>query len=148
MTKQGNLIPYMIIGTFIAFGAFIIRFVVLSHDTKVNLVSDDYYAKEVAFQDQIEINKASLPFVNAYNVTENEDQLSISYAKELQGMEGEVMFYRPADHDMDFRLKLSLNMKAKMVIKTDQVPAGYWKVKTYGRKDGQEYFFEQELTIE
>lgn len=147
MTKKGKLIPYIIIVAFIAFGAYIIRFVVLAHDSKVNLVSDDYYAKEVAFQDQIEINKTSLPFKSNYNVVVEGEELTVTFAEELQGMQGDLVFYRPADHDMDFKMKLNLNSKSKMVIKSDQIPSGYWKVKAFGEKEGKEYFFEKELTL-
>ena len=147
MAKQGNLIPYMIIATFILFGGYIGMFVVRSHDSTVNLVSDDYYAKEIAFQDQIEINKASLPYKKEYQLEKLENALAISFAEELKGMKGEIQFYRPADHNMDFKLKLNLSNKHKMTINTEKITSGYWVVKVFGEKEGQSYFFEKEITL-
>ncbi len=147
-TKKGKLIPYIIIGVFVSFGIYIGSFVYRSHQLKVNLVSDDYYAQELVYQDQITIIESSEIYKHEYKVRQTLDELTISVSPKLDELKGEVLFYRPSDREMDFKVVLHLNSKNKMVLKSSEIPTGYWLIKTSGTQDSTNYYFEQDITIE
>ena len=72
--KKGALIPYVIIGAFIAFAIFVGSFIIKAVNTPINLESEDYYQKEIMYQSHIDKVKRSRPYSEEFKITLKDEQ--------------------------------------------------------------------------
>lgn len=138
-----------IVLAFIGFIGFIMYFIIImnvddkySHD----LVTQDYYAEELAYQKDIDKLK------NAKTLNEN-----ISYKKTTEGLvvyfpstfkfnkiTGKVFLYRPSNKQLDFETPLSLS-KPYLLIPDKRLVDGRWNIKIDWQHNGQSYLFKESI---
>lgn len=119
---------------------------VLIMSTKIDhsLVYDDYYAKDLTYQQQYD----------KVTNTINEDHLLIQYDKNNQLMifvfdtdaplNGQIQFYRPSNEKLDFVKEIK---ESRMIIRTDLMQVGRWKIKVDWTADNKPYYKEKEIYI-
>jgi nitrogen fixation protein FixH len=142
----GHKIAFVYIG----FVVFILTLVGLCLTQKdIFLVSKDYYAKEVAYQSEINKahNAAKLSVPVALNYASEVQQLVLSFPAEMQGASGQVEFYRPSDAAQDFRLSLALNTNNQYSIPVKRLSRGLWVVKIDWQKGGKFYYKEEKISL-
>lgn len=143
--------PRVIIGFFILFAIFIGNFVRLAMKSDVDLVSKDYYQKEIAYQEHINTvaqtreNKADIHVTLA----EAAGQLVIAFPDFFkdQKVTGKVNFFRPSDAKLDFEKALELNDDRQQFIPVDKLQRGLWKLQISSQANGKNYFTEQTITL-
>ena len=138
-----------IVLAFIGFISFIMYFIItMSIDDKYShdLVTEDYYAEELAYQNAIDKLK------NSNNLTEN-----ISYKKSAEGLiihfpnnidfnkiSGKVFLYRPSNKHLDFDTDISLS-KPYLLIPDKRLVDGRWNIKIDWQYNGKSYLFKESI---
>src|SRR6478736_6129386 len=143
--------PRVIIGFFILFAIFIGNFVRMAMKSDVDLVSKDYYQKEIAYQKhmntvaQTKENNAEIQVTLA----EAAGQLVIAFPEfyKDQKVAGTVQFFRPSNAKLDFELPLNLNDARQQFILVGKLEKGLWKVQVSSEANGKNYFTEQIITL-
>lgn len=117
--------------------------------TDINLVSEDYYQKEIAYQDNIDqmnnTNQLSRELKFDYKVDSQE--VMLGFPKESIGSTGVVNFYRPADASKDFKVKLNIANSENQTIPVQSLDRGLWVVKVSWEKDGKGYYKEEKMIL-
>jgi len=115
----------------------------------VQLVTDNYYEKDLKYQNQIDkLNrtvaleeKVEIKF-DGLNV-----ELIFPLSFEVDKISGEVYFYRPSDGKKDFTIPLTLNSEARQIIPVTRIDKGFWRIKLSWTSDGIEYYNERAITV-
>jgi hypothetical protein len=138
---------YKIIFVYAIFITGILFMVFTSSSQKMDLVTTDYYAKELKYQEKID--KASR--VNAlseelqYQIKDN--TITINFPKDFlaKKLTGTVNLYCPADEDKDITQNFSLQDTA-LIIKTTN--KGQYELHINWQADGITYYFEKKIFIQ
>ncbi len=120
-------------------------FIYFSFNQDVNLVEDNYYEKEIKYQDQIErIDRANaLPEKVKVKVTEHMIEFTFPSMFSPENLSGEIHLYRPSTEKADLLYDIKLNNQNKVYIPTDELASGMWKTKIHWKVDSLDYFTEK-----
>lgn len=133
----------------ICFIGFILFFVIkmstndaYSHD----LVTEEYYAKEMAYQTEIDAE------TNTYNLSEKmiskkvAEGWLITFPKELSpgSIKGNVFMYRPSNEKLDFETQIQLNNN-DLIIPGNKLIEGRWNIILDWTYEGKSYMYKEEI---
>ena len=78
---------------------------------EVNLVTEDYYKKELAYEEQITRLKNTKTLENkpSFGLSKDKKLVVLSFPEGLVPEKGEILLYRPSDFTQDRRFKLGLD---------------------------------------
>ncbi|MBF9239312.1 FixH family protein [Hymenobacter sp. BT683] len=146
-----NIWPYAIIAVFVLFAAYIGSMVYRAMQTDVNLVSADYYQKELAHQQRMDAvartTALPTPVQIRHDAASRRLTLELPAALAGQAVQGQVHFFRPSNEDLDFALPLQPAADLRQSINTSKMAPGLWRVQLDFTAGGQAYFLEQDLTL-
>ncbi|WP_210517936.1 FixH family protein [Hymenobacter terricola] len=149
--KPRTIWPYAIIAVFVLFAGYIGSMVQQAMRTTVDLVSDDYYKQELAYQKRMEsvARTAALPAPVQLHHDAAARLLTLQLPSTLvwQTVQGQIHFFRPSDQKLDFTLPLQLGADLRQHLSTAKMQPGLWRVRLDFTAGGQAYFVEKELTI-
>jgi nitrogen fixation protein FixH len=134
-----------IVLSFVLFASFVGTMAYKMMTAKVDLVKQNYYQKEIDFQQQIDRETNSATFKNARIMTYSSEnnQLRIGFPTPVS--KGEVTFFRPSDKNLDFSIPIQkINT---FDFSTQKMPKGYWKIQITWTDGSKEYYLEDELMI-
>lgn len=135
-----------ILVTIILFVAFIMTLVVISvKQDDIHLVTENYYEKEIKYQEQIEREKSAAQL--SREVLLFDDASKVILLDLPIGAKGELQLFRPSDARLDQLLPLEIKDAGKTSISLNQLKPGYWRVKLTWVEDGVEYYEESKITI-
>ncbi len=117
---------------------------ILFINQKVDLVTDNYYDKELKFQQQID---------KVNNTNNLKEKIELKYESQFVKIKfpqsyvelnpaGELFFYRPSDNKKDFKIPLGIDSTGIQVIPFSSFDKGYWKVQLHWSMQSSEYFNE------
>lgn len=139
---------YKILFVYLAFVLGIVFMVIKSSSQKMDLVTTDYYAKELKYQDKIDEVKRTSDLSTAIECTIVNEQLIIKFPSDFTGKEikGDVHLYCPSDENKDLVQPFStndnlLNMSLTKKNKGSNEVHISWTV------DGKNYYFEKKIFI-
>jgi hypothetical protein len=143
--------PRLVIAAFIGFALFIGNMVRQAMKTEVDLVSKDYYQKEIAYQKHINQVQATRQLANQviFIQAAAAEQLHLVFpaGSSPAQVKGQVHFFRPSNARLDFTLPLQLNPDGRQHIRTTSLAKGRWRVQLTWHRNGQDYFLEKTLTL-
>lgn len=134
---------------YIGFVSIIIFMVVLSMNQKIELVSKDYYAKELQYQDKIdEMNNANALSETVENMITS-DGVTLTFPSDFKStsVKGEVLFFRPSDASKDYKTKLQLNENLQQIISSNNLSSGMYKMQISWNAENKNYFTEKVIVI-
>jgi hypothetical protein len=139
---------YKILVVYGIFVAGILFMVFRSSGEKTDLVTTDYYAKELKYQDKIdEMNRVSaLSEELRYEIKDN--QLMLYFPKDFAGQKitGTAELYCPSDEDKDVKKDFSVqDAAAQMTIKAAN--KGQHELHISWQVNGVTYYFEKKIFI-
>ena len=107
-----------IILVFILFAGIIITLVTISMKQDVNLVADDYYKEEIAYQKQIDRQLNYQALNEKPEIKKEGDQVILTYPASIaeQIEDGEIHFFRPSDKNFDKKYKVKLDNNHQMIL--------------------------------
>lgn len=114
-----------------------------------DLVTDDYYARELAYQDVIDAraNAAALEDPFAFRVADDYGFLELHFPDEAGSPEGEIQFYRPSDASRDFRVQVGPDAHGVQRIPLSSLQQGFWRVHLEWNGNGTPYYNETTLNL-
>ena len=126
----------------------VIGFAIFALRQKVELVSKDYYADELAFQDHIDSIERTkkLEHPPRWNIDKKERHLSLTFHSPIKS--GDLKFYRPSDSTQDRDIPLELDENNQFVLNLHDYSAGPWRAQLSWSDGQQDYFQEQVLVLE
>ena len=133
---------------YLSFVALILTLVFMCFRQKVELVSKDYYAQEIAFQDKINAvnNEKSLIGSINHSVNGNEVILTIDSTLLSNDFEGTIVFFRPSDSSKDVKLKMNFNNYTQ-IINGSSLIHGAYKLQLTWVTNHTKYFKEDVIFI-
>jgi hypothetical protein len=129
-------------GTFVVF---MVGMVVLAFQQDFDLVADDYYEQEIAYQGRIDQMTNAKEDGQKLKVLNTENAVLLTFPNVVQDVK--VHVFRPSDDTMDFMLE-EANVDADIVIPNDRFTKGKYLIKVEWKNDGKTYFQEQILLID
>ncbi len=138
-----------IVIAFVFFISFILYFVITMSTNKKykhDLVTKNYYEKELQYQDDIEKEQNAKQLPINVDYTRTEEGLRIQFPKEMSndGISGEVILYRPSNKTFDFILPIQLKSHTLLIPK-ERLLEGRWNLKVDWKYKGKAYLFKQEI---
>lgn len=134
----------------IIFAAGMTLMAVISMTRDIDLVADNYYEKELKYQQQIDMQKNSVELdkVIAVQCENGTAVISTSDKKFTEGKSGEINFYRPSDASKDFKISFMPDESGKQTVSRAQLVKGLWKVKLNLSDAERSYVVEKILYME
>lgn len=133
-----------------SFAVFILFMVYLSTREEIELVTPDYYAKELDFQQQIDkINRAN-QLREPVKWKVNNRQVHITFPKQItaNGVKANTEFYRPNDKRLDFSVECQPDSNGVCVISSDRFYPGIYKMGLNWESNGVTYYNEGVINID
>lgn len=84
-----------------AFVIFILTLVFTLMSNRVDLTSDDYYKKEIGFQDEIEAQRLGQKFDRKLIIQQSKNSIFFEFKDSLPAKIGTIEFNRPSDQKLD-----------------------------------------------
>lgn len=136
--------------SYVLFVVIIVSLVIFSSTKDVNLVTDEYYADELKYQDQIEKVKRTGSLSDELAISTDINYIQIQFPPIFANSQinGEILFYRPSDRKKDFLVNIELNEDNKLVVRKSGIDKGLWKIKINWSAGDQEYYNEKILMID
>ena len=116
----------------------------------VNLVTDDYYEKELAFQNQIDkvSRTKALPEQPIISLAGKNMYLKFPNTINSNLVQGTINFYRPSNNKMDFVVSIELNKHGEQIVNSKKFIAGMWRIYVNWQIDEIEYLSEKILMVQ
>lgn len=133
---------------YLVFVAGIVFMVFKSSMQKTDLVTTDYYAKELKYQDKIdEMNRVSALSAPVTYAMKN-DELIIEFPKDFNGkkLTGEAVLYCPSDENRDVKQTFSLQDES-LKMKIPAAKGGLYQLQLTWQDGGVSYYFEKKIFI-
>ncbi|NBR87487.1 MAG: hypothetical protein EB141_10725 [Verrucomicrobia bacterium] len=145
-----SLWPYAILAWFILFGSAMAVWVAVAVRQNLDLVSPDYYAHEIRYQQQIDRqartqSRSAGARIN-YDARQQCLTIALPIAHAAQAL-GKVAFYRPSDASLDRAVKWSANSAGEQMFDARTMRPGLWKIRVEWTFNGEEFFSDQSVTI-
>ncbi len=140
-------------GIFIVIAMFVmavIAFFIFINTLDINLVEDNYYEKELAYQERIDKIENTANLTGEIDIRQENGQMIIQFPDidPLLVPTGTVWFYRPSDPKKDFTVPLNLDNSRMQVMDVSKIDPGKWTVKMEWEMGGKHYYYEENLIIE
>ena len=149
--KKREIWPIAIVASFAIFICGIVTAVVIMVNNDVPLTSSDYYAKEIAYQTQIEKSSRGMtpdqkPEIKSLPASE---AVEIRFPENRSGADfsGKATFFRPSDPKKDFTLNLQLDSTGIQWISMRDRSKGLWLLQLEWKQGQQEYYYEEQFGI-
>jgi hypothetical protein len=133
---------------YVGFVALIVTMVVVSMRQKVDLVSKDYYAKELNYQSDINkmANAKKLQSKLKCMVVNNTIELVFPEEHAEKSIQANVFIYKPSDNTADKELNINTN-DGRYVISTQDFLKGMYKIKVDWKVENIEYQSESVVVL-
>jgi len=148
--KSFNPWPVSIIGFFVLAITFIVSFIVWAVQQREDLVSNDYYEREVRYQSHLDSLNRSTDLATQVIVTFDPLAQSIVItlpADKAIAARGNIHLYRPSDARLDRELPLALNSQGIQRLDSRSLAGGLWKVRVTWNAAGQDYYVDQPVIV-
>jgi len=141
----GTGIVLVIAGFFLVMGIMI----TIATTNSTDLVTDDYYEKELKYQDRITSLQNTAGVKDCLRVVQEGGAIVLRIAPEAASadMKGTITFYNPADKKKDFTVPIVLDSLGAQRIATSRAAKGMWKLQVSWTSRGSDYFAEQPVVI-
>lgn len=122
----------------------------MADERKTELVTDDYYAKEIQFQDQLDRVKNALAYETDFTWEKENDHwvLGLRGSFDIQEIVGTLTLYRPSDSKLDFDLPILLNEDYEQRVPNSKFVKGKYQVQVFWTVDGKECYLEKNIFIQ
>jgi nitrogen fixation protein FixH len=135
---------------FVLFISFIMYFVInMATDKKYQyeLVTEDYYKQELAFQDEINLEQKAIANQMQLHIKKSNEGLQIFFPERLDSkkIQGTIFLYRPSNERLDFNLPLGISGN-HLLIPHKRLVDGRWNMKILWQYEGESYLFKKEIT--
>jgi hypothetical protein len=132
---------------YIGFVAMILVLVFMSTRQKIDLVTDQYYAEELRFQDKINKTERARHLTEPLQWEVSEKGIAIHYPKMFseKNISGNVKLYCPSDNNKDLFFTVQTQDHTQLIT-ADQIPDGRYYLQI-DWKNGTETYWNEDLVV-
>lgn len=116
----------------------------------VDLVSTDYYAQELMFQDKIDrlnnSEKLDVKLAVVYSSEHSIIQIIFPESSTSKNTTGEIVLFRPDNSKLDFKIPIDITDGIQN-IPTEKLSKGLWRVKSSWSTNDTPYYQEEKIII-
>ena len=111
---------------------------------KVDIVTDNYYEKELKYQEQLDKVARTRALKETMEITNTGKELIIKFPNipDKNQSKDLISLYRPSDDSKDVKIPVLTDTSRTQVVSVDRLTKGYWKVKINWTSGGSEYYYE------
>mgnify|MGYP001548583729 CR=1 FL=1 len=144
-TGWGTRIAILYIGFVLLMGLM----VALCMQQKEDLVSEDYYEKELVFQDRISETKNAdaLPERITHQITDKNIELNFPSVFKGKNISGEIIFFRPSDASKDYKTSIQLDANTRQLIPVNNLSKGMYKMQISWKASDTAYYNEETIVM-
>lgn len=135
---------------YIIFAASLVAVVIKSTHYDHSLVVDDYYQKDLDYQQHYEKlanSQALAEDVHIKLTGAEKHEIQLSFPKDMKGIGGQLHFMRPSNKSKDFTLEIKLDEGNELKLPANEMLPGLWKVQVDWKVGGKSYYKEQVLVL-
>ena len=151
MATTRNLWPLGIILTLAVFITGTVGLVVMACSQRVDLVSPDYYERELKYQGQIDrverTHRAASQGSVAYDAAGKCITVSLPADQVSLAVWGSIELYRPSAAVMDHAVSLNPDAKGIQRLDASGLAPGLWRVRVSWTSEKQNYYLEQAVFV-
>ena len=136
-----------IVLAFVLFAAFILYMVVRAFQEDFDLVTEDYYAQEIAYQKKLEQKSNYENLEEKVAVKMQSENIAITFP-EGQFPTGEIHMYHPSKKALDRRFPIALNETNEQLVSMNELIQGQYRINITWKSEGVEYFQQEKIYIQ
>jgi hypothetical protein len=150
-TRRFNPWPAGIIAALVMFAGGLVMLIVVASSDPMQLVTRDYYAQELRYQDRIDELNRTKALANPVQIRWDRERRQIAlllppdHARERP--EGRVHLYRPSAAELDRHFPLATDGAGIQRIDGTVLQPGLWRVRVEWAVAGQRYLVEESVTV-
>lgn len=131
-------------GTFVAV---LVVVVIRSFSVDHDLVVEDYYKEDLAYQSHYVKLENAQKLTNGLLISLNREQehVRFQFPVELGANQGVIRFYRPSDKGLDFEVPVQPDANGEQFVPSRDLKPGLWKVQVDWQAGGKPYFKEESI---
>jgi hypothetical protein len=129
---------------YLLFVAGIIYLVVQASRQNIDLVTENYYAEEIQYQQRIDEKNNTQSLSAPLEINVHQGVLTVSFPEEFS--QREVQLYCPSDAKKDLSRNLQMESN-KMMISLPEQNQGFHQLKVKWEAEGVKYYFEKNLML-
>jgi nitrogen fixation protein FixH len=127
------------------FMGFILTLVITLMRQDVDLEIDDYYNKELAFNEQYNAQQNYMDAAEKITFNVTTDSLFVIFPKDLQTGKATIQLQRPNNKQQD--AKFEVKAAALVYIPTKSLPKGVFNCTIIGKRNGKSYEYNHSLKL-
>ena len=132
--------------TIVLFMALTLARVIYLMNQDVDLVTNNYYEKELKYQQQIDKEKRTERLKQSVDVKYSGNKLQVIFPN-MKNITGDLYFYRPSSYKKDFQLPISIDDSFVQTVNVDTLEKGYWRVRINWGGNNEQYYTEKAIMI-
>ena len=139
---------YKIVLVYCVFVAGILYLVIQSSRQQMDLVTDDYYAQEIKYQEKIDQSKRASALSEPIRYQITEAGIEVIFPKEFGGKKiiGNALLYYPANEKKDVSASINTT-QGQMLISIPDKRSGMHILKINWEVEGVSYYFEETVFL-
>jgi hypothetical protein len=139
---------YKILTAYAIFVAGMAFLLIKSSGQNQELVTEDYYAQELKYQQKIDEANRTNALSEAMEYKIKEDTLSIDFPKDFKGLKikGTVFLYCPSNQKHDKHMEFETDLE-KLELNIAGIAKGLYQLQIGWVVNGQHYYYENKITI-
>lgn len=141
----GSKIAFLYIG----FVLLIIALVTGSMRQDVDLVTDNYYEQELAYQDVLDAGKNQAALSSPVSIHANETMVTFEFPSEFsqQMINGKVQFYSPMEETWDKVIAMNSIAGGILTVPRSELQKTKYKIKINWEAAGKKYYQESDINL-
>lgn len=134
---------------YVAFMVMILFMVFRTMNESVDLVSKDYYQKELKFQQQIDRSAESQTLDEQPEAKIVNGGVEIQFPEKLakENLSGKIEFYRPSDSSKDLSFNIQTDSAGAQLVSTEKMIKGIYNIQLAWEAGGKNYYNELAIYI-
>ena len=134
------------IGLFMAFILVLVIKMTTDKNYSHDMVVEEYYKKELAFQDEIDAQKNATLLSESIKGSKVANGWLLTFPKEIESskIKGTVFLYRPSNKQLDFDFPIELS-GSNLLIPDESLLGGRWNITVNWEYDGRSYLYKESI---
>ncbi|MFN7930029.1 MAG: FixH family protein [Blastocatellia bacterium] len=145
--QRKSLWGYGIAAVYTFFAVGTLGVVAFTMTQKVELVSKDYYAKEVKYDQQINRQRQTSELAEPMSCGVSADGQSIRLQFPASAVTGAILLYRPSSSALDQEFAIAPEKDGTQALPTAKLARGVWRVKVTWSLAGREFYNEFVVSV-
>lgn len=140
---------YRIAIVFITFCLITIGVTVFLMTQKVDVVTDNYYEKELKYQEQLDRVARTRALKETTEVYNTGKELIIKFPNtpDKNRKNDFISLYRPSDNTKDVKIPVLTDSSRTQIVSVDRLTRGYWKLQINWTSGGNEFYYESVFNL-